>query len=1145
MDYRILGPLLVTRDAAPVTLGPRRNAVLLTLLLLHANEAVSSDQLAEELWSDELPAHPRKALQLSVLRLRRALGAEVLETRSAGYLIRVGEQELDAWRFERLAAAGRKALGQGEARRASALLQEALDLWRGPALAEVLYEPFARSAAARLEEARLCCLEDRIDADLALGRHAALAGELDALTALHGTRERLHGQRMLALYRSGRQADALDVYRRVRTRLVDELGLEPGPELRRLEAGILNHDPRLQWTAPQLVRASRLVNQPRFVGRDRELSVLVTGVDDLRRRGGSVVFIHGEPGIGKTWLAEEGGAHAAGRGARVLVGRCWESDGAPAYWPWVQCLRGLVDELGADAVIAAAGPGAEEIATILPELGPRPSAPRRPPAVDAQGARFRLFDAVTALLCDAAVDRPLVIVLDDLHAADTASLLLLRFLAGALERAPVLVVATAREFGPATRELARSTRFVDLALGGLRRDEVRQMVGAAGMDDAAGALIDAIHARTEGHPFFVAELVRLLAAEGGLDAIPPGVRAVVGQRLEQLSPDCRRVLSVGAVAGREFAVAIVARAAGLGISTVLAHLDAAVAAHVVSPRTGGFRFIHALVREVLYDDLPGAERMRLHAAVGEALERVHGIEADRHVAELAHHFGAAAPVAGAEKSVRYAARAAEQAARELAYEESARLYERAVRAHDQQQDGDAKTRSELLLGLGAAQAAAGDMIAAREAFARAAAVARSAGLARELADAALGFGGALVMLPADDPRTVPLLEDALELIGDDGVLRARLLARLGCAATRPSLTQEALELAERLDDPGTLAWVLQARCVMVWGPDSVDEVRELAERITTAAERAGEAEQAVSGHLHRLEALLTSGRLRAAHQELAAATRLAHELRLPSVRWHVSVHETGLALLAGRYADAAALIEQAEALTARSSSVEATVTAAVQRFPLLLEQGRLAELRPTLQDIATDHPADGVYRCMLARLDVECGDRARARALFAQLAADGCAACPRDLVWLLAVPLLAETAAVLDDRRHAEMLYRLLVPYASLIATAPHFFSLGAVSRCLGVLAALLDRLDEAVAHMEAAVEINDSIGARPWAAHARAGYAGILLARGDRGDRTRACRLVAAARATYEELDMRVSAGRLAALTDRYGVTSGSRGQP
>jgi tetratricopeptide (TPR) repeat protein len=1007
-------------------------------------------------------------------------------------------------------------------------------------LAEVLYEPFAQAAAARLEEARLCCLEDRIDADLALGRHGALAGELDALTARHGTRERLHGQRMLALYRSGRQAEALDAYRRARTRLVDELGLEPGPELRGLEAGILNHDPRLQWTAPRPVAASQLVGPPRFVGRERELSVLVTGVDDLRGRGGSVIFVHGEPGIGKTWLAEEGGAHAGRRGARVLVGRCWESDGAPAYWPWVQCLRGLVDELGRDAVIAAAGPGVEEIARLLPELGRQPSGPPRPPAVDAQGARFRLFDAVTALLCDAAVDRPIVIVLDDLHAADTASLLLLRFLADALGRAPVLVVATARELGPATRELARSTRFVDVPLAGLGRDEVRQILRAAGMDDPADALIGMIHDRTEGHPFFVAELVRLLATEGALDAIPPGVRAVVGQRLEQLAPDCRRVVSVGAVAGREFAVEVVARAAGLEETIVLAHLDAAVAANVVSRGTGGFRFIHALVREVLYDDLPGAERMRLHAAVGEALERVYGIEADRHAAELAHHFGAAA-AAGAEKAVRYAARAAVEAARELAYEESARLYGSAVRAHDQQPGGDAQTRSELLLGLGAAQAAAGDMIAAKETFARAAAVARGAGLAPELARAALGFGGGLVMLPVDDPRTVPLLEDALELIGDDGVLRARLLARLGCAATRPALTQEALELAELLDDPGTLAWVLQARCVMVWGPDSVDEVRELAERITTAAERAGEAEQAVSGHLHRLEALLTHGRLGAAHQELAAATRVAHELRLPSVRWHVSVHETGLALLAGRYADAAALIEQAEALTARAPSAEATVTSAVQRFLLLLEQGRLAELRPTLEDIATDHPADGVYRCMIARLDVECGDRAGARTLLAQLAADDCARCPRDLVWLLAVPLLAETAAILDDRRHGETLYRLLLPYASLIATGPHFFSLGAVSRCLGQLAAILDRLDEAVAHMEAAVEINDAIGARPWAAHAKAGYAAILLARADRGDRTRASRLVADARATYEELDMRVSAGRLAAFTERHGVTSGS----
>src|SRR5215208_2033588 len=391
MDYRILGPLLVTRDAAPVPLGPRRNAVLLALFLLHANEAVSSDRLVDELWGDRLPAHPRKALQLSVLRLRRAVGATVLETRAPGYLLHVRDQELDAWRFERLAAAGRRALGQGEVRRASALLQQALDLWRGPALADVLYEPFALAAAARLEEARLCCLEDRVDADLALGRHAGLAGELEALTALHGTRERLHGQLMLALYRSGRQADALDSYRRARARLIDELGLEPGPGLRSLETAILTHDPRLTWTPPSPVTASPNLGGRAFVGRDRELSTLLTRVDDLRRGNGSVVFLHGEPGIGKTWLAEEGAAQAAGRGARVLIGRCWESAGAPAYWPWVQCLRSLLKELDPEAMIAAAGPGAQEISRIVRELGRLLHRPPRPPPPNADDARFRLF----------------------------------------------------------------------------------------------------------------------------------------------------------------------------------------------------------------------------------------------------------------------------------------------------------------------------------------------------------------------------------------------------------------------------------------------------------------------------------------------------------------------------------------------------------------------------------------------------------------------------------------------------------------------------------------------------------------------------------------------------------------------------------
>src|SRR5215216_110230 len=241
MDFRILGPLEVSAHDRPLALGGIKQRSLLAVLLLHANEVVSSDRLIDELWGDAPPPTAAKSLQVHVSRLRKTLGEQRLATRPPGYLLQVDTSELDLSRFERLAG---EATGV-EPSRAAEKLREALALWRGPALADLAYEPFARIEIARLEELRLVVLERRIDADLADGGHADLVGELEALVAEHPLRERLRCQLMLALYRSARQAEALEAYRQARSVLSDELGLEPGGELRKLESAILRHDPAL------------------------------------------------------------------------------------------------------------------------------------------------------------------------------------------------------------------------------------------------------------------------------------------------------------------------------------------------------------------------------------------------------------------------------------------------------------------------------------------------------------------------------------------------------------------------------------------------------------------------------------------------------------------------------------------------------------------------------------------------------------------------------------------------------------------------------------------------------------------------------------------------------------------------------------
>ncbi len=295
MQYRILGPLEVVSDGGSQPLGGPKQRALLALLLVHRNEVLGCERIVAELWGETPPPTAVKTVQVYVSRFRRALGEDVVERGPAGYVLNTRPDEVDADRFERLLADA----GRSEPAQAARMLREALALWRGPALADFAYEPFAAAEIARLQERRLHATEERIEAELALGRHAPLVGELEALVERHPLREQFWRQLMLALYRSGRQAEALAAYREACRLLRDQLGLEPGPALRGLEQRILGHDPALELQErPRLTR-------PLLVGRDRELGELLAALADAAAGRGRLFLISGEPGIGKTRLAEE------------------------------------------------------------------------------------------------------------------------------------------------------------------------------------------------------------------------------------------------------------------------------------------------------------------------------------------------------------------------------------------------------------------------------------------------------------------------------------------------------------------------------------------------------------------------------------------------------------------------------------------------------------------------------------------------------------------------------------------------------------------------------------------------------------------------------------------------------------------------
>ena len=312
---------------------------------------MSTDRLVDALWPRSPPDEGVKALQVAVSRLRRALGADgTLITRAPGYELRVEPDGLDADRYERAVAAGRGELARGDVAAASRTLHAALAMWRGPPLADLAFHDACRGEIARLEELRLAGVEEALEADLRLGRHAALVGDIERLVAEHPVRERLRGQLMLALYRSGRQAEALDAYRAARSALVDELGVEPGRELQELHQQILEQDATLDLPAA----APEPVPPDRFVGRDDELARLDATLAGAFAGRGGVVLVRGEPGIGKSGLLRVFRARARDRGAVVLSGRCWEAGGAPAFWPWIDALRAYVAtcdpaEIAADA----------------------------------------------------------------------------------------------------------------------------------------------------------------------------------------------------------------------------------------------------------------------------------------------------------------------------------------------------------------------------------------------------------------------------------------------------------------------------------------------------------------------------------------------------------------------------------------------------------------------------------------------------------------------------------------------------------------------------------------------------------------------------------------------------------------------------
>jgi tetratricopeptide (TPR) repeat protein len=890
------------------------------------------------------------------------------------------------------------------------------------------------------------------------------------------------------------------------------------------------------------------------VGRDREVAELVAALEDASRGRGRLFLIGGEPGIGKTWLVEQLAGHATKQGIRVLWGRCWEGGGAPPFWPWGQVIGALAEDCDEQTLASWLSGGAAQVAQLAPGLAGRLGTTTIPeaPAHESDAARFYLFEAVAGLFRRAASAQPLLLVFDDLQAADDPSLLLLQFLARDLRGARLLVVGTFRDLvaerpqgiGEAVGELVREGQLVNLR--GLDRDEVRSLMEALSGGVDSPAQVAAVYERTEGNPLFVREVVRLLAAQGAPGRpgqgvpIPGTIRAVIGRRLAPLSLDAVQVLSAAAVVGREFDLSLVGPACELPTERVLDALSEAVALGVAEePGTvEGYRFSHSLMQEVLYERLPIPARVDLHRRVGEVIERLYGTGAGVHVAELARHFAEVAAAGEAAKALTYARLAGERAMGMHAYEEAAAEYQRALQALRFAGPDDAG-RCELLLRLGAAQARAGDYQQAKESCLQAAEIARRLGAPEQLARAALGFGERQVEGGLVNRELVALLHEALDgLSPQDSPLRARLLARLSAEfafSDEPErmepLSLEAVAMARRLADPAALRAAVDARWMAVWGPGGLEERTALAAEILRLAQATGDRELELGGHAHRAASTLESGDARALEADIAAHARLAEELPAAVHRWAAMTMRALQALLHGSFEDAERRAN--EALSLEPGRPNAMFTHIDQLALLRWEQGRLGELRDQWQAVVDQFPLAGFARAWLSLADAELGHRDDAHRGLWSLT-EQLPQLPRDGTWLGAVALAALLAAHLNEPEAAGSLDRLLAPYAGHVVafTAPHpVVCLGSAAFYLGLLATVRSRWTEAAGHFEAAIAVHDRLGAGPLLARTCYAYARTLLARGQATDRGWALALLDRALATADTVGMGTVAEGIRAL--------------
>ncbi len=910
-----------------------------------------------------------------------------------------------------------------------------------------------------------------------------------------------------------------------------------------------------------------------FVGRTPELEQLSAALDRTTGGAGSLVMVVGEPGIGKTRLIEQFTAHARAAGARVLMGRCYDGDWAPPFSPFVEAIKQHAASTPPQRLRAQLGADAGVLARIVPSLHERLSNIAEPPTIPAEGERYRLLEAISEMLARLAAERPLVLVLDDLHWADKGTIAMLQQVARTSAAQHVLVLGAYRDveldrthpLAAALADLRRQKSFERIALRGLDRADVAELLDTIAEQDVPAALSEAIAAETNGNPFFIKEVLlhlieeRKIVQEDGhwmsklaiADmGIPEGVREVIGRRLSRLNDACNRMLTTASAMTGGFSWMELRAICEESDAMLLDALDEALRAQVlVEPKIGSYDFTHALIRHTLYEELSTPRRLLLHRRIGEALEALHADDVEPPLAELAHHFYEAAITGDGGRAINYSERAGDRARSQLAYDEAARHYRNVLSLLDLGGRRDEVKRCDVLLSLAEELWHANEWRQAEEAVRQAITIARELNSPQRIARAAIAVSGRWYFwLGQPSSEHLAFMEEALAAVGDtDELLRANLLARLAAnilfvpeaEERRSAYMSEALEIARRRQDLPVLAYALVHQHFMV--PEAADPLERLglATEAAALAEEICDMETAMMARLLCLEDQLALGDMVQFDAEFAVVSKLDEIVHQPVISGFLTRLRVDRSIVAGRFDEANSLAtEELKRNLANTAPGEETGSSlqlfGVQMLAIRRETGGLDALEPAVRSAVEQFSFLRVYRAALAALYADLDREPDAREQFSIIADAGYDEIAKDMFWMATIALLSEACHYLGDAAEAAKLYDIfsrVSPRTVLVGSGSPYTSLGSSSRYLGLLASTLDRWDEAQRHFEDALAMHERMGAPGLMARTQHDYAKMLLARNAAGDRTRAIELLDMALPTARTLGMAPLVSKAAAL--------------